>query len=294
MNHKDLTTWKPTSAQALVLAEPSNDLNGYLRLIRALPQLSADEEIELARRYHEHQDLRAAEQLVLCNLRHVVPIVRGYKGYGLPEADLLQEGSIGLMKAVKRFDIGAGVRLMTFASHWIRAEINEYVLRNWRMVKIATTKAQRKLFFKLRSHKDSLDAVTHTQAIRIAQELGVKPEEVLAMDMRLSSPDVSVAVPNDDHDDDSAPQLTLIDQRAMPEQIAIDEEEGRNKTELIRIALATLTPREQQIIEARILREDKLTLADLAVAFGVSLERIRQIEMAALKKLKIQLSVLAA
>lgn len=294
MNHKDLTTWKPTSAQALVLAEPNNDLNGYLRLIRALPQLSAEEEIELARRYHEHQDLRAAEQLVLCNLRHVVPIVRGYKGYGLPEADLLQEGSIGLMKAVKRFDIGAGVRLMTFASHWIRAEINEYVLRNWRMVKIATTKAQRKLFFKLRSHKDSLDAVTHTQAIRIAQELGVKPEDVLAMDMRLSSPEVSVAVPSDDHDDDSAPQLTLIDQGAMPEQIAIEEEEEHNKTELIRVALATLTPREQQIIEARILREDKLTLADLAVAFGVSLERIRQIETAALKKLKIQLSVLAA
>jgi RNA polymerase sigma-32 factor len=276
-----------------VLAEPSNDLNGYLRLIRALPQLSAEEEIELARRYHDHQDLRAAEQLVLCNLRHVVPIVRGYKGYGLPEADLIQEGSIGLMKAVKRFDIGAGVRLMTFASHWIRAEINEYVLRNWRMVKIATTKAQRKLFFKLRSHKDSLDAVTHTQAIRIAQELGVKPEEVLAMDLRLSSPEVSVAVPNDDNEDD-APQLTLVDQRAMPEQLAIEEEEERNQVALVRDALATLTPREQQIIEARVLRDDKATLADLAVQFGVSLERIRQIETAALKKLKTHLSVLKA
>lgn len=293
MSHNDLTTWTPTSAQALVLAEPSNDLNGYLRLIRALPQLSAEEEIELARRYHEHQDLRAAEQLVLCNLRHVVPIARGYKGYGLPEADLIQEGSIGLMKAVKRFDIGAGVRLMTFASHWIRAEINEYVLRNWRMVKIATTKAQRKLFFKLRSHKDSLDAVTHTQAIRIAQELGVKPEEVLAMDQRLSSPEVSVAVPSDDNEDD-VPQLTLVDQRAMPEQLAIDEEEEQNQVALIRDALATLTPREQQIIEARILRDDKATLADLAVQFGVSLERIRQIETAALKKLKVQLSVLSA
>jgi RNA polymerase sigma-32 factor len=293
MSHKDLTTWKPTSAQALVLAEPSNDLNGYLRLIRSLPQLSAEEEIELARRYHDHQDLRAAEQLVLCNLRHVVPIVRGYKGYGLPEADLIQEGSIGLMKAVKRFDVSAGVRLMTFASHWIRAEINEYVLRNWRMVKIATTKAQRKLFFKLRSHKDSLDAVTHTQAIRIAQELGVKPEEVLAMDLRLSSPEVSVAVPNDDNEDD-APQLTLVDQRAMPEQLAIEEEEERNQVALVRDALATLTPREQQIIEARILRDDKATLADLAVQFGVSLERIRQIETAALKKLKTHLSVLKA
>jgi RNA polymerase sigma-32 factor len=293
MNHKDLSTRTTAAAQALALTDPTNDLNGYLRLIRALPLLSAEEEIELARRYHEHQDLRAAEQLVLCNLRHVVPIVRGYKGYGLPEADLLQEGSIGLMKAVKRFDIGAGVRLMTFASHWIRAEINEYVLRNWRMVKIATTKAQRKLFFKLRSHKDTLDAVTHTQAIRIAQELGVKPEEVLAMDMRLSSPDVSVAVPNDDNEDD-VPQLTLVDQRAMPEQLAIDEEEERNQVALVRTALASLTPREQQIIEARILRDDKATLADLAVQFGISLERIRQIESAALKKLKIQLSVLNA
>jgi RNA polymerase sigma-32 factor len=293
MSHNDLTTWTPTSAQALVLAEPSNDLHGYLRLIRALPQLTAEEEVELARRYHEQQDLRAAEQLVLCNLRHVVPIARGYKGYGLPEADLIQEGSIGLMKAVKRFDIGAGVRLMTFASHWIRAEINEYVLRNWRMVKIATTKAQRKLFFKLRSHKDSLDALTHTQAIRIAQELGVKPEEVLAMDMRLSAPDVSVAVPNDDNEDD-APQLTLVDYRAMPEQQAIDEEEDRNQVSLVKAALETLTPREQQIIEARILRDDKATLADLAHQFGVSLERIRQIETAALKKLKTQLSVLSA
>jgi RNA polymerase sigma-32 factor len=293
MNHKDLSTRTTATAQALALTDPTNDLNGYLRLIRALPLLSAEEEIELARRYHDHQDLRAAEQLVLCNLRHVVPIVRGYKGYGLPEADLLQEGSIGLMKAVKRFDIGAGVRLMTFASHWIRAEINEYVLRNWRMVKIATTKAQRKLFFKLRSHKDTLDAVTHTQAIRIAQELGVKPEEVLAMDMRLSSPDVSVAVPSDDNEDD-VPQLTLVDQRAMPEQLAIDEEEERNQVALVRTALASLTPREQQIIEARILRDDKATLADLAVQFGISLERIRQIESAALKKLKIQLSVLNA
>ena len=133
----------PSIAKSIALADPSHDLNGYLRLIRSLPLLSAEEEMELARRYHEHQDLRAAEQLVLFNLRHVVPIVRSYKGYGLPEADLLQEGSIGLMKAVKRFDIGAGVRLMTFASHWIRAEINEYILKNWRMVKIATTKAQR-------------------------------------------------------------------------------------------------------------------------------------------------------
>ncbi|OZB87015.1 MAG: hypothetical protein B7Z48_02305, partial [Thiotrichales bacterium 12-47-6] len=263
----------PSIAKSIALADPSHDLNGYLRLIRSLPLLSAEEEMELARRYHEHQDLRAAEQLVLFNLRHVVPIVRSYKGYGLPEADLLQEGSIGLMKAVKRFDIGAGVRLMTFASHWIRAEINEYILKNWRMVKIATTKAQRKLFFKLRSHKDSLDAVNHTQALRIAHELGVKPEEVLAMDARLSLPDVSVATPTD-NDEEDQPQLTLVDSRYIPEDMAIEAEEEQLTYSRVHEALATLSEREQAIVEARLLREDKATLAELAEQFGVSLERV--------------------
>jgi RNA polymerase sigma-32 factor len=283
----------PSIAKSIALADPSHDLNGYLRLIRSLPLLSAEEEMELARRYHEHQDLRAAEQLVLFNLRHVVPIVRSYKGYGLPEADLLQEGSIGLMKAVKRFDIGAGVRLMTFASHWIRAEINEYILKNWRMVKIATTKAQRKLFFKLRSHKDSLDAVNQSQALRIAHELGVKPEEVLAMDARLSLPDVSVATPTDSDEEDQ-PQLTLVDNRYIPEDMAIEAEEEQLTYSRVHEALATLSEREQAIVEARLLREDKATLAELAEQFGVSLERVRQIESAALKKLKTHLSVLVA
>lgn len=283
----------PSIAKSIALADPSNDLNGYLRLIRSLPLLTAEEEMELARRYHEHQDLRAAEQLVLFNLRHVVPIVRSYKGYGLPEADLLQEGSIGLMKAVKRFDITAGVRLMTFASHWIRAEINEYILKNWRMVKIATTKAQRKLFFKLRSHKDSLEAVNHTQALRIAHELGVKPEEVLSMDARLSQPDVSVATPTDSDDEDQ-PQLTLVDSRYIPEDMAMEAEEEQLTYARVHEALATLTEREQAIVEARLLREDKATLAELAETFGVSLERVRQIESAALKKLKNHLSVLVA
>ncbi len=283
----------PSIAKSIALADPSNDLNGYLRLIRSLPLLTAEEEMALARRYHEHQDLRAAEQLVLFNLRHVVPIVRSYKGYGLPEADLMQEGSIGLMKAVKRFDITAGVRLMTFASHWIRAEINEYILKNWRMVKIATTKAQRKLFFKLRSHKDSLDAVNQTQALRIAHELGVKPEEVLSMDARLSQPDVSVATPTDGDEEDQ-PQLTLIDSRYIPEQMAMEAEEEQLTYARVHEALATLTEREQAIVEARLLREDKATLAELAEQFGVSLERVRQIESAALKKLKNHLSVLVA
>jgi RNA polymerase sigma-32 factor len=287
------TNQLPSLAKSVALADPSNDLNGYLRLIRSLPLLSAEEEIALARRYHEHQDLRAAEQLVLFNLRHVIPIVRSYKGYGLPEADLLQEGSIGLMKAVKRFDVGAGVRLMTFASHWIRAEINEYILKNWRMVKIATTKAQRKLFFKLRSHKSSLEAINHTQALRIANELGVKPEEVLAMDARLSLPDVSVATPQENEDDDQ-PILTLSDDRYIPETMAIEAETERLTQQRVQDALSTLNEREQAIIEARLLREDKMTLAELAETFGISLERVRQIETAALKKLKNHLSVLIA
>jgi RNA polymerase sigma-32 factor len=287
------TNQLPSLAKSVALADPSNDLNGYLRLIRSLPLLSAEEEMALARRYHEHQDLRAAEQLVLFNLRHVIPIVRSYKGYGLPEADLLQEGSIGLMKAVKRFDVGAGVRLMTFASHWIRAEINEYILKNWRMVKIATTKAQRKLFFKLRSHKSSLEAINHTQALRIANELGVKPEEVLAMDARLSLPDVSVATPQENEDDDQ-PILTLSDDRYIPETMAIEAETERLTQQRVQDALSTLNEREQAIIEARLLREDKMTLAELAETFGISLERVRQIETAALKKLKNHLSVLIA
>ncbi|MCI4411536.1 MAG: RNA polymerase sigma factor RpoH [Thiotrichales bacterium] len=287
------TNQLPSLAKSVALADPSNDLNGYLRLIRSLPLLSAEEEIALARRYHEHQDLRAAEQLVLFNLRYVIPIVRSYKGYGLPEADLLQEGSIGLMKAVKRFDVGAGVRLMTFASHWIRAEINEYILKNWRMVKIATTKAQRKLFFKLRSHKSSLEAINHTQALRIANELGVKPEEVLAMDARLSLPDVSVATPQENEDDDQ-PILTLSDDRYIPETMAIEAETERLTQQRVQDALSTLNEREQAIIEARLLREDKMTLAELAETFGISLERVRQIETAALKKLKNHLSVLIA
>jgi RNA polymerase sigma-32 factor len=287
-----ITPWQPNTQQALVLADPANDLNAYLRLIRALPQLTAEEEQTLARRYQTYQDLRAAEQLVLANLRHVIPIVRSYKGYGLAEADLIQEGSIGLMKAVKRFDPEAGVRLMTFATHWIRAEINEYIIKNWRTVKIATTKPQRKLFFKLRSHKKSLEALTPSQAAVIAEELGVKPEEVMEMDMRLNSPEVPVAIPNSD-DDEEAPVLTLVDQQNIPEQRVLAEESEQRQIALVQHALSQLTPREKYIIEARLLSEEKATLADLAAEFDVSLERIRQIETAALKKLKNTLAELA-
>lgn len=292
MRH-EITTWKPNSAQRALLVSPSQDVNAYLRTIRAMPKLSAEEELELARRYLHHQDLLAAEQLVLCNLRYVVPIARSYRGYGLPEADLIQEGSIGLMKAVKRFDISAGVRLMTFASHWIKAEMNEYVLRNWHSVKIATTKAQRKLFFKLRSHKEGLEPLTYTQASKIASDLDVKTEEVLAMDMRLSASEIPVAVPNDTTDEDTQ-ILTLVDDRYIPEAMILAEEHEQEIYRNVHLAVDQLNEREQKIIEARLLREDKATLAELAESFGVSIERVRQIEASALKKLRASLSVLIA
>jgi RNA polymerase sigma-32 factor len=292
MRH-EITTWKPNSAQRSLLVAPSQDVNAYLRTIRAMPKLSAEEELELARRYLNHQDLVAAEQLVLCNLRYVVPIARSYRGYGLPEADLIQEGSIGLMKAVKRFDISAGVRLMTFASHWIKAEMNEYVLRNWHSVKIATTKAQRKLFFKLRSHKEGLEPLTYAQASKIASDLDVKTEEVLAMDMRLSASEVPVAVPNDTGEED-AQILTLVDERYMPEATLLAEEQEQEVYRSVHHAVDQLNTREQKIIEARLLREEKATLAELAELFGISIERVRQIEASALKKLRTSLSALVA
>jgi RNA polymerase sigma-32 factor len=289
----DITTWTPNPTQRALLVAPAQDFNAYLRTIRAMPKLSAEEELELARRYLHHQDLLAAEQLVLCNLRYVIPIARSYRGYGLPEADLIQEGSIGLMKAVKRFDISAGVRLMTFASHWIKAEMNEYVLRNWHSVKIATTKAQRKLFFKLRSHKEGLEPLTYAQATKIAHELDVKTDEVLAMDMRLSASEVPVAVPSDNSEDEM-PMLTLMDDRYVPETIVLAEEQEQIVYQTVHRAVEQLNEREQKIIEARLLREEKATLAELAEELGISIERVRQIEASAMKKLRSSLSLLAA
>jgi RNA polymerase sigma-32 factor len=291
MQH-DLTTWTPNSAQRALLIAPAQDFNAYLRAIRAMPKLTAEEELELARRYLHHQDLLAAEQLVLCNLRYVVPIARSYRGYGLPEADLIQEGSIGLMKAVKRFDLSAGVRLMTFASHWIKAEMNEYILRNWHSVKIATTKAQRKLFFKLRSHKEGLEPLTYAQATKIAHELDVKTDEVLAMDMRLSASEVPVAVPSDSSEEDN-PMLTLMDDRYIPEMMVLAEEQEQMIYKTVHRAVEQLNVREQKIIEARLLREEKATLAELAEELGISIERVRQIEASAMKKLRSSLSLLS-
>ena len=249
--------------------------------------LSVEEEMRLARRFRAQEDLESAHQLVLSHLRVVVSIARGYMGYGLPQADLIQEGNIGLMKAVKRFDPDRGVRLVSFAIHWIKAEIHEFVLRNWRLVKIATTKAQRKLFFNLRSMKPGLESLTPAEIDSVAGQLRVKPEEVVEMETRLSGQDVALESGNDDEDDHFAPIAYLRDPGAEPSQVLEADENERLSASGLEAALAGLDGRSRRIIEARWLREkDAATLHDLAREFGVSAERIRQIEAKALLKMK--------
>lgn len=258
----------------------------YLEAVNQLPLLTAEEEHALALRIQESQDTLAAQQLVLANLRHVVPIARSYLGYGLPLADLIQEGNVGLMKAIKRFDPAQGVRVMTFAVHWIKAEINDYVIRNWRIVKMATTKAQRKLFFKLRGMKKALGHVSEAEAREIAEDLGVKPHEVLAMDARFSQSDLSVDV--DEHDEDSQfSPLALPALEATPEEFMIYDTETERNHQLMELALEALDERSRDIISVRWLQEDsKVTLKDLADKYGISIERVRQIEKQAMAKMK--------
>ena len=276
-------------SNALALPVPSavGSLDSYIHAVNRFPVLSAEEEVRLARRFRADEDLESAHQLVLSHLRVVVSIARGYMGYGLAHADLIQEGNIGLMKAVKRFDPDRGVRLVSFAIHWIKAEIHEFVLRNWRLVKIATTKAQRKLFFNLRSLKPGLESLTPTQIKSIAGQLGVKPEEVVEMETRLSGQDVTLEASGDDEDDHFAPIAYLRDPDAEPSQVleALQNESVRERG--LEAALASLDARSRRIIEARWLREkDAATLHDLAREFSVSAERIRQIEAKALAKMK--------
>ncbi|MGQ5522371.1 RNA polymerase sigma factor RpoH [Chitinimonas sp. PSY-7] len=267
-----------------------DSLDRYLQQIAAIPLLSQEEETELATRLQTHNDLEAAGRLVMSHLRVVASIARGYAGYGLPQADLIQEGNIGLMKAVKRFEPTRGVRLFSFAVHWIRAEIHEYILRNWRLVRIATTKAQRKLFFNLRSMKSGLNALTHKEAQQIADDLGVKPEEVLEMETRMTGHDVALVA--EDNDEDSyAPIDWLADHDSEPvavlERRATDHLHGEG----INSALEALDPRSRRIVEARWLGDENgATLHELADEFGVSAERIRQIEVKALQKMKASLS----
>ncbi len=277
------------STQTLAFPTPASlgSLDHYIQAVGRFPLLSAEQEVELGRRLQRDNDLEAARSLVLSHLRLVVAVSRNYLGYGLPQADLIQEGNIGLMKAVRRFDPERGVRLVSFALHWIRAEIHEHILRNWRLVKIATTKAQRKLFFNLRSMKPKLGALTRTEANGIAKALGVKPEEVFEMETRLSGQDVALDPPAGDDGETMTPSAYLTDSDAEPVQILERAETARNRSDGLKSALSRLDSRSRNIIEARWLREDDpATLQDLADQYGVSAERIRQIESKALKTMR--------
>jgi RNA polymerase sigma-32 factor len=271
-------------------------LDNYIQTVNSFPILTQEQETSLARRFRDSDDLTAARDLVLSHLRVVVAIARGYMGYGLQQADLIQEGNIGLMKAVKRFDPERGVRLVSFAVHWIRAEIHEFILRNWRIVKVATTKAQRKLFFNLRSLKQGLGALGSADVKAIAKQLGVKAEEVVEMETRLSGQDVALEPVGDDDDDTTyAPIAYLAADEAEPGALVEHEQTARLRTIGLEQALEQLDPRSRRIIEARWLNENEsATLHDLAGEFGVSAERIRQIENKALSKMKGAIAATAA
>jgi RNA polymerase sigma-32 factor len=261
-------------------------LDHYIQAVNRFPLLTPEQETQLARKFRTDNDLDAAGQLVLSHLRVVVAIARGYLGYGLPHADLIQEGNIGLMKAVKRFDPERGVRLVSFAIHWIKAEIHEFILRNWRLVRIATTKAQRKLFFNLRSMKPGLEPLTRDEIQNVATVLRVKPEEVAEMETRLAGQEIALEPAGDD-DDTYAPIAYLADPKDEPSKTLEDEESARLRRTGLASALAELDPRSRRIIEARWLREkDPATLHDLAAEFNVSAERIRQIEAKAMQRMR--------
>ena len=266
---------------------PTGSLEAYIQTVNRFPILSADEERALALRYRDHEDLEAARGLVLSHLRLVVALARGYLGYGLPHADLIQEGNIGLMKAVKRFDPDRGVRLVSFAIHWIKAEIHEYILRNWRLVKVATTKAQRKLFFNLRSMKKGLGPLSSADVERVAAELRVKPEEVVEMETRLSGQEIAFEADHDDEEAYAPANYLAADHDAEPLRMLEAKESEERRAAGLDEALKSLDARSRRIVEARWLREkDAATLHDLAAEFKVSAERIRQIEAKALEKMR--------
>ncbi len=281
---------------ALGFSGALGNIDAYISAVNRLPMLTHEEEISLARRLRDENDLGAAQKLVLSHLRLVVSIARGYLGYGLPHADLIQEGNIGLMKAVKRFDPDQGVRLVSYSMHWIKAEMHEYILKNWRLVKVATTKAQRKLFFNLRSHKTGLDSMTPDQVDELAKTLNVKREEVIEMETRLSGRDIALEAPTDDEDDKFAPIAYLSSDMQEPTKVLESQQFDRLQTEGLSNALGKLDPRSRRIVEARWLANDDgsgATLHELADEFGVSAERIRQIEAVALKKMKGSLAAYA-
>jgi RNA polymerase sigma-32 factor len=275
-----------TGPAAMPVPLSVGNLDAYIASVNRVPLLSESEEQTLARKLREDGDVDAARQLVVSHLRLVVSIARGYLGYGLPHADLIQEGNVGLMKAVKRYDPERGVRLVSFAMHWIKAEIHEYVLKNWRMVKIATTKAQRKLFFNLRSMRVSTDTLSPEAAQKVARDLGVKPEEVMEMDTRFSGGDVELEAGPDDDEQSFAPIAYLTDSRSEPTRVLEARARDRLHDEGLNEALGALDARSRHIVEARWLADDAATLHELAAEYGVSAERIRQIEVKALQKMK--------
>ena len=285
---------KNTMNNALAIPSLSSldSLDQYMRTIKAFPVLTAEQELDYATRLKNNNDLEAAKALIVSHLRLVASIARGYSGYGLPQADLIQEGNIGLMKAVKRFDPSRGVRLVSFAMHWIKAEMHEYIVRNWRLVKIATTKAQRKLFFNLRSMKTGAGSLQPDEVAHIARELKVKPEEVLEMESRLGGHEISLEGNHDDESEDSfSPIAYLEDQQPEPSEMLSAIEQEHLQTTGLANALASLDERSRRIVEARWLSQgDSSTLHDLADEFGVSAERIRQIEQKAMEKMKVALA----
>ncbi|MER2513106.1 MAG: RNA polymerase sigma factor RpoH [Nitrosomonas ureae] len=271
---------------ALTLPTTGGSIESYIQSVNSFPILSQEEETSLARRLWNRGDIEAAQQLIMSHLRFVVAIARGYKGYGLPQADLIQEGNVGLMKAVKRFDPERGVRLVSFAVHWIKAEIHEFIMRNWRLVKIATTKQQRKLFFNLRSMKHGLDTMNPQEVDAMAAQLGVKAEEVVEMEKRFNGSDISLEPASEDEDDTFSPINYLTD-GAEPSQLLEKKQISQLREKGLQQSLDCLDKRSRHIIEARWLREkDTATLHDLADELGVSAERVRQIEVKALQKMR--------
>jgi RNA polymerase sigma-32 factor len=271
----------------LVFAGPVGSLDSYIDRVSQIPVLSKEDEVALAVRFRTEADLEAARQLVLSHLRFVVHIARGYLGYGLPMGDLVQEGNVGLMKAVKRFDPAVGVRLVSFAVHWIRAEIHEYVLRNWRLVKVATTKSQRKLFFNLRKMKKNLAWLSEAETAAVARELGVEISDVREMEQRLSARDMSFdPTPESDEEESYSPAMYLPASNADPALEVENEEWEEDSTERLELALEKLDERSRSILKRRWMTEDKATLHELAGEYGISAERVRQVESNAINKLK--------
>jgi RNA polymerase sigma-32 factor len=287
-----MTTAVALKNQELMLAGPVGSLDAYIQAVGSVPVLSKEDEQALANRFRDSNDLDAARELVLAHLRFVVHIAKGYTGYGLPLSDLIQEGNVGLMKAVKRFDPGYDVRLVSFAVHWIRAEIHEFVLRNWRIVKVATTKAQRKLFFNLRKAKKNLAWLTFDETQAVAKDLGVSPEEVTEMEKRLHARD-AIFDPAPDADDERSftPAAYLPSPDADPAKLVETTDFNDDASERMAAAIRTLDDRSRHIIESRWLSEKKLTLHELADEYGISAERVRQVEANAIKKMRSAMAV---